>query len=90
MKNQRLPCRIFYEVAFVSYDFVVPLNAVQCTALPNHFYEIFLISCLLICTTKYVGQKKRIPFPTGLEELFWVSQQLAILHTPSDVNIKYL
>jgi hypothetical protein len=30
-------------------------------------------------------RKERIGFPAGLEELFWVSQQLAILHAPNDI-----
>jgi hypothetical protein len=32
-------------------------------------------------------REERIGFPACLEELIWVSQQLAILHTPNDVNI---
>jgi hypothetical protein len=34
-------------------------------------------------------REERIGFPAGLEELVWVSQQLAILHAPNDINILY-
>jgi hypothetical protein len=32
-------------------------------------------------------EKKGLDFPAGLEELVWVSQQLAILHAPNDVTL---